>query len=110
MKNLVKISAALMVIMILTQCSPKFSTWTNPNYDAKSYKKIVVYGISNNITSRLRYESTMVSVLKEAGIDAVSAYDYKKDGNESTEAESAAILQQLLDDGVDGRDPEINSG
>jgi hypothetical protein len=102
MNKIIKITVAMLVLLALTQCTPKFSTWTSPNYEAKTFEKIVVYGISNNITNRLRYESTMVAVLKEAGIDAVSAYDYKKDNNKSTEAETAAILQQLLDDGVDG--------
>ena len=100
--NKMKTVALLLVILTMTNCTPKFSTWTSPNYEVKTFNKIVVYGISNNITSRLRYESTMVAVLKAAGIDAVSAYDYKKDGNESSEAESAAILQALLDDGIDG--------
>lgn len=102
MKIQMKVTALVLVLFTMTQCTPKFSSWTSPNYEAKTFKKIVVYGISNNVTNRLRYESTMVAVLKEAGIDAVSAYDYKKDGNESTEAESAAILQALLNDGVDG--------
>jgi len=101
MKNSIKTIVAALVVLTLTQCSPKFSTWTNPNYEAKTFNKIVVFGISANITNRLRYESTMVAVLKEAGYNAVSAYDYKTDQTKLTEAEIKALVQELLDDGVD---------
>ncbi len=61
------------VLLSLSACGPAKmnATWSNPNYEDKSYSKIAVVGIGKDIDARTSFENTAVQLLKEKGINAV---------------------------------------
>jgi hypothetical protein len=65
------------VLFFITSCSTKgtsiISSWTNENYHSKTYKKILVLGISENNSKRAEVESAMVKRLFEKDIPAVAS-------------------------------------
>lgn len=66
----------LSIILLTVSCSPMLSSsFTKEGYTEKSYNKIAVIGISNNLNSRLTFERQAVNLFKENGINAVSGID-----------------------------------
>ncbi|MBW1850380.1 MAG: hypothetical protein JRJ15_02920 [Deltaproteobacteria bacterium] len=65
------------VLFFITSCSTKgtniVSSWTNENYQNKTYKKILVLGVSENNSSRAEVESAIVKRLFKKDIPAVAS-------------------------------------
>jgi len=65
------------VLFFITSCSTKgtniVSSWTNENYQNKTYKKILVLGVSENNSSRAEVESAIVKRLFKKNIPAVAS-------------------------------------
>ena len=65
------------VLFFITSCSPKgtnvVSSWSNENYQSKTYEKILVLGISKKNSNRAEFESAIVKRLFEEDIPAVAS-------------------------------------
>ena len=65
------------VLFFITSCSTEgtniVSSWTNENYQSKTYKKILVLGVSENNSNRAEVESAIVKRLFEKDIPAVAS-------------------------------------
>ena len=65
------------VLFFITSCSTKgtniVSSWTNENYQSKTYKKILVLGISEHNSNRAEVESAIVKRLFKKNIPAVAS-------------------------------------
>ena len=65
------------VLFFITSCSPKgtnvVSSWSNENYQSKTYNKILVLGISENNSNRAEVESAIVKRLLKKNIPAVAS-------------------------------------
>ena len=65
------------VLFFITSCSHKgtnvVSSWSNENYQSKTYNKILVLGISENNSNRAEVESAIVKRLFEKNIPAVAS-------------------------------------
>ena len=65
------------VLFFITSCSTNgtniVSSWTNENYQSKTYKKILVLGISEHNSNRAEVESAIVKRLFKKNIPAVAS-------------------------------------
>jgi hypothetical protein len=75
MKNL-KFLSILWVTFVMISCSSTMKyTWTKPDYTGKKYNNILVIGATKNLESRNTFESTVVNLLAESGINAKTSLD-----------------------------------
>lgn len=117
----VKIIVALFVMVLLASCATTMqSTWKKENFDGKKFDKILVLAISKNMKSRTLMENSVVSLLKEEGINATNAlsvFTPVEDMKELTEDEigrrikdggnDAVLITSLLD--TKTRDVQVNN-
>ena len=62
----------LLVVLLFLGCSPKLSSsWTKPEYTKRSFTKIAIVGISQNMKARTAFERTAADLLKDQGISVV---------------------------------------
>ena len=73
---------ALSAAFVLVSCAPRtqiVQSWTAPNPDKSSVKKVLVLGISSDMTLRRIYEDAFVETLKGLGYQGVSGYTWVPD-------------------------------
>ena len=71
------VTLASCVAMAIVSCAPQttmLNSWTDPNYQAGSIKKIVVLGVAQNAGARRTYEDEFVAALKKMNLDAAVSY------------------------------------
>ncbi len=68
--------------------------WTEPDYIARPFKKIVVLGISKEITLRRSFEDEFVAQLRSNGIEAVPSYQLMPEEGQATEARLLKAVKQ----------------
>ena len=93
------------VLFFITSCSTEgtniVSSWTNENYQSKTYKKILVLGISENNSNRAEVESAIVKRLFKKDIPAVASLSLfppqLQDGPVSEERMVSAIKSDNID-------------
>ncbi|MDN5212969.1 hypothetical protein QQ020_12960 [Fulvivirgaceae bacterium BMA12] len=62
----------LCTLLFSVSCSPKLtSDWTRQEYQDRSFTKIAVVAIHENLTVRTKFESTAVKRFKKEGINAI---------------------------------------
>lgn len=97
---------ALILLLTLSSCSSKYLTSSsNVSQEKKNYDKILVVAISNDLTSRIRFENQVVNDFAERGVTALSSMDViKKDSfnKKLTEAEIDMLRNTLKEAGFDG--------
>ncbi len=97
---------ALTLLLVLSSCSSKYLTSsTNVSQEKKSYDKILVVGISKDLTTRIRFENQIVMDFAKVGVNALSSVDViKKDSfnKKLTEAEIDMLRNTLKEAGFDG--------
>ena len=95
MKNL-KILSVFAFALILSSCSSTMKhTWTKPDYSGKSYKNILVIGATKNLESRNTFESSVVSLLAEKGINAKTSLDIFPPVQEGDELAEDQIISKI---------------
>jgi hypothetical protein len=68
--------AVLMFASITTDASTKLAaSWKNPNYSGQQFKKILVVGMSNNLTTRSDFEVALAGKITRPGIVGVAGTD-----------------------------------
>ncbi len=95
------VTPALAAMLMLAGCAATkiVNQWSNPQYAAHSFKKIMVIGISKQTSIRRTFEDVFVAQLQSAGINAVPSYRYI---NEDAEAPEALLKQAVTRAGADG--------
>jgi len=75
-KNLLFISAMLMLMVACGPSTKVTGSWTKLDYEPKQFKKIAVLGIAQNSQSRRIFEDQVETRLEEKGYPVVAALDY----------------------------------
>jgi len=68
--------------------------WTEPDYIARPFKKIVVLGISKETTLRRSFEDEFVAQLRSNGIEAVPSYQLMPEEGQAAEARLLKAVKQ----------------
>jgi len=68
--------------------------WSNPDYAAPGFKKILVIGVSMEPSIRRTFEDEFVARLKAVGVDAVPSYRYIREDGQVAEARLQEAVRQ----------------
>jgi hypothetical protein len=74
--------------------------WSNPNYPAASFKRILVIGVSKQTTIRRNFEDEFVAQLRAAGADAAPSYEFTPEDGPVEESRLAQAVKQAGADAV----------
>jgi hypothetical protein len=74
--------------------------WSNPNYPAASFKRILVIGVSQQTSIRRNFEDEFVAQLRTAGADAVPSYELTPESGPVEESRLARAVTQADADAV----------
>ena len=102
LRSSVRLALAASGLAALASCTASTqltSSWTDPAASQRSYKKIVVVGVTPKTSSRRMYEDSFVQELQARGITAVSSYSVAGEGQLEKDA-AAAKLKEIGADGV----------
>lgn len=91
---------------LLLSCSSvkTIDSWVNKDYSGYSPKKVLVVGLTDNLTARKVFEEQLVLELKKRGIHAVESFDVFKTEFTSvrqTEDNIQNEVERLVDNGFD---------
>jgi len=93
------------VLFFITSCSTKgtsiVSSWTNENYHSKTYKKILVLGVSENNSNRAEVESAMVKRLFEKDIPAVASLSLFPPQLQAAPVSEERMVSAIKSDNID---------
>ncbi len=86
----------LAAALILAGCAATeiVNQWSNPRYASRSFKKVMVIGISKQTSIRRTFEDEFVAQLGSAGVDAVPSYQYIKEDVEVPEPRLREAVRQ----------------
>jgi len=92
-------------LLFIASCSStKMSaSWTDPNYEGKHYEKLLVWGLSDNVSARATVEDEVAYFLNLKKITSVSGSDIAPPNRKALPhnvEESKAILEKYGFDGV----------
>jgi hypothetical protein len=93
----------LAVPLLATGCAtpPHSDVWRDPNYAGGPFNSIFVIGLSaQNLTDRRGFEDIMSGTLRNAGVQAVPAYQYLSNDGPSDQASMLAAFQRSGADAV----------
>ena len=93
----------VLILFIAFGCSPELSThWTKESYTDKSFSKIAIVGISDNLQARVEFEETAVERFKENGINAVTGIDMFPPNMSEEEQQSTNLIKIIKENELDG--------
>ena len=75
-------------------------TWYDPAYRGGPFRKLLVLGVSNNISERRTFEDIMAARLAVTGIEAIPAYRYLPEGGKAAEPALDAAVRASGADGL----------
>jgi hypothetical protein len=94
------------VLFFITSCSDKgtsvVTSWTNDNYQNKTYKKILVLGISENNSKRAAVESALVKRLFEKDIPAVASLSLFPPQLQHAPVSEERMIDAVKNNNIDG--------
>ena len=96
-----RLAAAAVIAATLTSCAASTqltSSWADPTAEGRSYKKIVVVGVTNKTSARHEYEDAWTRELAARGIEATPSYNF---GGPDTKLDKDAAMQKLQEMGAD---------
>ena len=101
-----KIVYYIFFVALLFSCtSTRFTdSWRNPEYTNYQPKKVLLLGVTNNLTARKIYEENLKEVFTSRGLQAVESYNVFKPSFTSikqTEAEIEKEIKTLSNQGFD---------
>ena len=74
--------------------------WTNPDYVAPRFRRIMVIGVSKQPGIRRTFEDEFVAKLKALGVDAVPSYRYIPEDGQVDEARLQEVVKRANADAV----------
>ena len=102
LRSSIRLALAVTSLAALASCTASTqltSSWTDPTASQRSYKKIVVVGVTTRTPARRMYEDSFVQELQSRGITALSSYSLTGEGQLDKDA-AAAKLKEIGADGV----------
>ncbi len=109
MKYLACLTLSLVVISTFTSCSSArlTSSWTNDNYTAQPYDKVLVFTIASKTSNKAAVEGAMTAEMKKQGINAVSSlsiFPAKLNGANSQQNKISReeLAQAMKEHNIDG--------
>ena len=96
------IAALWLGVAALTGCATTSirSAWFDPGYKGGPFKRILVAGISGNLTDRRVFEDSFSQKLKAVGVDGMPGYQYATEAARGTEAAWSAAIERSGADGL----------
>jgi len=76
------------------------NTWKDPQYRGGPVKKIMVVGISNQVSARRTFEDAFAEILKTNGVEAVPSHTAVPEDGQMAEDKLRAAVEQSGADGV----------
>jgi hypothetical protein len=102
----VTVTRALLVLILagfITSCTTHVSlreTWRSPEASSKTYKKLLVMGISPNNNLRETFENILAETLQEHGVEAVRSYTLIKNLNKFDSSQLQMLAREAGADAV----------
>jgi hypothetical protein len=93
------IAAALLLLAACASTTLRDS-WYDTSYSGKPFRKILVLGVSNNVSERRIFEDVMVQRLAATGVEAIPAYRYLVDDGKAPEPALDAAVRASGADGL----------
>ena len=92
----------LAATLMLTGCAATqiINQWSNPNYTAASFNRILVIGVSKQASIRRTFEDEFVAQLTALGVDAVSSYEFIPEDGQVLESRLRETVKQVGADAV----------
>ncbi|WP_298892774.1 hypothetical protein [uncultured Psychroserpens sp.] len=91
------------ISFLIFSCAPRLSSsFVKEGYTDKTYSKIAVIGISNDLTSRLAFERTAVNLFKNNGINVVQGIDIFPQNMSEKDQQPANLIKIIKDNNLDG--------
>ena len=75
-------------------------TWYDPAHRGGALRKLLVLGVSDNISERRTFEDVMAARLAATGIEAIPAYRYLPEGDKAAEPALDAAMRASGADGL----------
>lgn len=75
-------------------------SWYEPTYRGGPFRKLLVLGVSDNISERRTFEDIMAARLAATGLEATPAYRYLRESGKATEPELDAAVRASGADGL----------
>ena len=103
--NYLKTVIALYCLLQILGCATTTrmtASWSNPEFAAPRFEKIVVAGVIDNVAARRSLELEVVSELKKKGINAVPAFNVFRPGYLESNPDPTDIQLKLADNAIDG--------
>jgi hypothetical protein len=90
----------LIAAMMLAACASTelINQWSNPDYTAPSFKRVMIIGVSRQVGIRRTFEDEFAAQLKAAGVDALPSYQYIQ---EEGQVEETRLKQAVAQAGAD---------
>ena len=98
-----RLCVAALSLAMLTSCGPTTqltSSWSDPAFANRGYKKVVVVGASPVTTVRRMFEDTFVAELKSRGVEGISSYAVIGENQPIDRDVASARLKEAGVDGV----------
>ena len=75
-------------------------SWYDTSYSGGPFRKMLVLGVSNNLSERRIFEDVMSQRLAGSGVEAIPAYRYLADGDKAAEPALDAAVRASGADGL----------
>jgi len=103
LSSFARLTAAALAAAALASCAASTqltSSWADPAAAGRSYKKIVVVGVTNKAPIRREYEDAWTRELAARGVQATPSYNFSAPDKELDKDAAIAKLQEMGADAV----------
>jgi hypothetical protein len=96
MTNFVRLTLVGLAATILAACQTTSikSAWFDPTYAGGAMKKIVVVGVSGNVTNRRVFEDIFAQKLRASGVDGIAGYTVIPDDARAAEGPFSGAIER----------------
>lgn len=100
------VGSLFVIVFLLFGCSSTkmLDSWKNTDYTIYHPKKVLILGITDNLTARIRFEQQLKSELNRRGITAIESYDVFEStftNSKKSEEDIQKEVDRLSDQGFD---------
>ncbi len=87
---------------VFSQKTSFSATWKTPDKTAQNFKKLLIVGMSRNVSSRSTVEDEVVYYMRLKRVNAIAGSDFLPADRSQVPKEKAALQKLLKDEGFDG--------
>jgi hypothetical protein len=97
-----RLAIVVTLLLLLGACAATqiINQWSNPDYTAGSFKKILVIGVTKQASIRRTFEDEFVAQLRALGVDAVPSYELIPEDGQVLESRLRETVKQVGADAV----------